>query len=117
VLPVWSLSSRSNSLISLIKDTSLVSVIAVIELMLAIKEPISTTFQPFPLYLGTAAIYWMISLSFEQIPRRMEMRVAYPLNSGQRNFPRRRQLGALPNHVSAHVCYYMPPMPDLVWPI
>ena len=70
--------SPSNSLISLIKDISLVSVIAVAELMLATKELIATTFQPFPLYLGAAAIYWMLSLSFEQIQKWMEKRVAYP---------------------------------------
>lgn len=34
------------------------SVIAVSELMLATKEVIATTFQPFPLYLAAAAIYW-----------------------------------------------------------
>ncbi len=47
--------SLSNSLIILIKDTSLVSVIAVSELMLATKEVIATTFQPFPLYLAAPA--------------------------------------------------------------
>ena len=41
---------------SLIKDTSLVSVIAVSELMLATREAIATTFQPFPLYIAAAAI-------------------------------------------------------------
>ena len=43
--------SLSNSLISLIKDTSLISVITVTELMLATKEVIAETFQPLPLYL------------------------------------------------------------------
>lgn len=38
--------SLSNSLISLIKDTSLISVITVTELMLATKEVIAETFQP-----------------------------------------------------------------------
>lgn len=70
--------SLSNSLISLIKDTSLVSVIAVTELMLATKELISTTFQPFPLYLAAAGIYWLLSLSFEQVQRRLERRLAFP---------------------------------------
>jgi cystine transport system permease protein len=70
--------SLSNSLISLIKDTSLVSVIAVTELMLATKELISTTFQPFPLYVAAAGIYWILSVSFEQIQRRMERRLAFP---------------------------------------
>ena len=67
--------SLSNSLISLIKDTSLVSVIAVNELMLATKEVIATTFQPFPLYLAAAAIYWAMSASFETLQRRLEARL------------------------------------------
>ncbi|CAN7169172.1 amino acid ABC transporter permease [Rhizobacter sp. LjRoot28] len=70
--------SLSNSLIGLIKDTSLISVIAVTELMLATKELISTTFQPFPLYLAAAGIYWGLSLAFERLQRHMERRLAFP---------------------------------------
>lgn len=70
--------SLSNSLISLIKDTSLVSVIAVTELMLATKELISTTFQPFPLYIAAAGVYWVLSLAFEQVQRLLERRLAFP---------------------------------------
>jgi cystine transport system permease protein len=67
--------SLSNSLISLIKDTSLVSVIAVSELMLATKEVIATTFQPFPLYLAAAAMYWAMSASFETLQAKLEVRL------------------------------------------
>jgi len=67
--------SLSNSLISLIKDTSLVSVIAVSELMLATREVIATTFQPFPLYLAAAAIYWAMSASFEVLQKKLELRL------------------------------------------
>jgi cystine transport system permease protein len=67
--------SMSNTLISLIKDTSLVSVITMTELMLATKEVIATTFQPLPLYLAAAAIYWCLSLAFEQLQRRFELRL------------------------------------------
>jgi L-cystine transport system permease protein len=67
--------SLSNSLISLIKDTSLVSVIAVSELMLATKEVIATTFQPFPLYLAAAAIYWAMSATFETLQTKLETRL------------------------------------------
>lgn len=67
--------SMSNTLISLIKDTSLVSVIALTELMLATKEAIATTFQPLPLYLAAAAIYWVLSLFFEGLQRRAERRL------------------------------------------
>lgn len=70
--------SLGNSLISLIKDTSLVSVIAVTELILATKELISTTFQPFPLYLAAAGVYWVLSLLFEQVQRVLEKRLAFP---------------------------------------
>jgi cystine transport system permease protein len=64
--------SMSNTLISLIKDTSLVSVITMTELMLSTKEVIATTFQPLPLYLAAAALYWCMSLAFETLQRRAE---------------------------------------------
>jgi len=67
--------SMSNTLISLIKDTSLVSVIALTELMLATKEAIATSFRPLPLYLAAAAIYWVLSLFFEGLQRRAERRL------------------------------------------
>ena len=67
--------SMSNTLISLIKDTSLVSVITVTELMLATKEVIATTFRPLPLYIAAAAIYWCLSLAFEALQRRAEKRL------------------------------------------
>lgn len=70
--------SLGNTLISLIKDTSLVSVIAVTELMLATKELISTTFQPLPLYLAAAAIYWLLSVLLEHAQQRLERRLALP---------------------------------------
>jgi cystine transport system permease protein len=67
--------AMSNTLISLIKDTSLVSVITMTELMLSTKEVIATTFQPLPLYLAAAAIYWVLSLLFEALQRRAEQRL------------------------------------------
>jgi len=66
--------AMSNTLISLIKDTSLVSVITMTELMLVTKELISVTFRPLPLYLAAAAIYWLLSLFFERLQRLAERR-------------------------------------------
>ena len=66
--------SMSNTLISLIKDTSLVSVITMTELMLVTKELISVTFRPLPLYVAAAIIYWILSLFFERLQRRAELR-------------------------------------------
>lgn len=67
--------SLSNTLISLIKDTSLVSVITVTELMLATKEVIAATFQPLPLYIAAAMVYWMLSVCFEMVQLRLERRL------------------------------------------
>ena len=67
--------SMSNTLISLIKDTSLVSVITVTELMLATKEVIATSFRPLPLYIAAAGVYWVLSLCFEVVQRRLEKRL------------------------------------------
>ncbi|AUA81106.1 amino acid ABC transporter permease [Pseudomonas aeruginosa] len=71
--------SLSNSLISLIKDTSLISVITVTELMLATKEVIAETFQPLPLYLAAAGIYWLLSALFERVQKALEDRLTAPL--------------------------------------
>ncbi|WP_171431385.1 amino acid ABC transporter permease [Pseudomonas aeruginosa] len=71
--------SLSNSLISLIKDTSLISVITVTELMLATKEVIAETFQPLPLYLAAAGIYWLLSALFERAQKALENRLTAPL--------------------------------------
>lgn len=67
--------SMSNTLISLIKDTSLVSVITVTELMLATKEVIATSFRPLPLYVAAACVYWALSLCFEVVQRHLEKRL------------------------------------------
>ncbi|HBO5132635.1 TPA: amino acid ABC transporter permease [Pseudomonas aeruginosa] len=71
--------SLSNSLISLIKDTSLISVITVTELMLATKEVIAETFQPLPHYLAAAGIYWLLSALFERVQKALENRLTAPL--------------------------------------
>ncbi|HBO6267884.1 amino acid ABC transporter permease [Pseudomonas aeruginosa] len=71
--------SLSNSLISLIKDTSLIFVITVTELMLATKEVIAETFQPLPLYLAAAGIYWLLSALFERVQKALENRLTAPL--------------------------------------
>lgn len=64
--------AMSNTLTSLIKDTALVSVITVTELMLVTKELISVTFRPLPLYVTAAVVYWLLSLFFEGVQRRAE---------------------------------------------
>jgi cystine transport system permease protein len=70
--------SLANSLISLVKDTSLVSVITVTELLRSAQEVIASTFQPLPLYLGVAAIYWVLCTALESLQRWLEDRLALP---------------------------------------
>ncbi|WP_414445012.1 amino acid ABC transporter permease [Burkholderia sp. 22PA0099] len=70
--------SLSNSLISLIKDTSLVSVITVTELLRSAQEIIASTYQPLPLYLAAAAFYWVLCQLLEWVQRWWERRLALP---------------------------------------
>ncbi|SAL21035.1 ABC transporter membrane protein [Caballeronia terrestris] len=70
--------SLSNSLISLIKDTSLVSVITVTELLRSAQEVIAATYQPLPLYLAAAFVYWVLCSILEFVQRRFERRLALP---------------------------------------
>lgn len=70
--------SLSNSLISLIKDTSLVSVITVTELLRSAQEIIASTYQPLPLYLAAAAVYWVLCQILELLQRSYERRLALP---------------------------------------
>ncbi|MBB6098631.1 cystine transport system permease protein [Deinobacterium chartae] len=65
----------ANSYISLIKDTSLVSVIAVTELLLSTRQAIARTLDPLPLYLAAAAIYWVLSTVFATLQDRLEARL------------------------------------------
>ena len=70
--------SLGNTLISLIKDTSLVSVITVTELLRSTQEAIASTFQPLPLYLTAAVIYWALSTVLARLQGMIETRCALP---------------------------------------
>ncbi|MGR3908501.1 amino acid ABC transporter permease [Burkholderia sp. SR8] len=70
--------SLGNTLVSLIKDTSLVSVITVTELLRSTQEVIAATFQPLPLYLAAAAIYWVLSTLLTRLQGRVETRLSLP---------------------------------------
>ncbi|THF85038.1 amino acid ABC transporter permease [Deinococcus sp. KSM4-11] len=70
------LPSLSNTLIGLVKDTSLVSVITVVELLRSAQLVIARTFEPFGPYLAAALIYWAISSLLELVQRALERRFA-----------------------------------------
>jgi polar amino acid transport system permease protein len=62
--------------ISLVKDTSLVSVIAITELLKSGREVITTSFSPFEILFCVAALYLMINLPLSKIASRLERRLA-----------------------------------------
>lgn len=65
-----------NMMIALLKESSLVSVIGVMELTLSSQRAISDSFRPFEFYLAAAAIYYVVNLTLEQAVRFSERRSA-----------------------------------------
>jgi polar amino acid transport system permease protein len=51
--------------------------VGVIDLMQAIQQVIGRTYQPLPLYVTGALIYFAINYALSLLARRLEMRFAY----------------------------------------
>jgi cystine transport system permease protein len=64
----------SNTFISLVKDTSLASLILVSELFRKAQEIAAPTFKFMPLYLEAAVLYWVICLVLSAGQSRLEGR-------------------------------------------
>lgn len=69
-----------NTYIGLLKDTSLVSVITVTELLYQTTLIIARTFQPLTLYLAAAAIYWIVCTIFITLLNWLEKRSSRHVN-------------------------------------
>ncbi len=65
-----------NMMIALLKESSLVSVIGVMELTLSSQRAISDSFRPFEFYIAAAAIYYILNLGLEYGVRNAERRSA-----------------------------------------
>lgn len=65
----------SNTFISLLKDTSLASVITVPELFLAAQRIAAVTYQPLVLYTEAAILYLLISSVLSYLQSRLEIRL------------------------------------------
>ncbi|MCV3238468.1 amino acid ABC transporter permease [Mesorhizobium sp. ZC-5] len=63
------------NMISLLKESSIVSVIGITELVHAAQLAISETYRPFEFYLVAAALYYVLNLVLEFGLRRVERRV------------------------------------------
>ncbi|ASJ55140.1 cysteine ABC transporter permease [Brevibacillus formosus] len=62
----------SNSFISLVKDTSLASVVLVPEMFRKAQEVVAATYEPLLVYAEAALIYWVICLVLSIIQDRIE---------------------------------------------
>jgi polar amino acid transport system permease protein len=71
-LPPW-----INSVTDAVKGSSLISLVGIVDLMLAAQQVIGRTYNPLPIYLLAAAIYFAINYSLSVTSRRLEARYAY----------------------------------------
>jgi polar amino acid transport system permease protein len=71
-LPPW-----INSVTDTVKGSALVSLVGIVDLMLAAQQVIGRTYEPMPVYLLAAAMYFAINYTLSMTSRRLESRFAY----------------------------------------
>lgn len=71
-LPPW-----INGVTDAIKGSALVSLLGVVDLMQAINEVIGRTYEPLPLYVLGAVMYFVINYSLSSLSRVLERRYSY----------------------------------------
>jgi His/Glu/Gln/Arg/opine family amino acid ABC transporter permease subunit len=72
------LPAYTNEFITMIKDSSLVSIIGVMELTLRGKIVIGLTFQPFVVYIFIAILYFIMTYVTSRVLRQIETKKAIP---------------------------------------
>ncbi len=71
-LPPW-----INTVVSTVQGSALVSLVGIVDLMLAIQQVIGRTFKPMPMYILGALIYFVINYALSLTSRFLEARFAY----------------------------------------
>lgn len=71
-LPPW-----INSVTDTVKGSALVSLLGIVDLMLAIQQVIGRTYEPMPFYILGAIIYLAINYALSSASRRLEAHFAY----------------------------------------
>jgi polar amino acid transport system permease protein len=71
-LPPW-----MNAVVDTVKGSALVSLVGIVDLMLAIQQVIGRTYIPMPLYVLGALMYFVINYSLSSASRALEARFAY----------------------------------------
>ncbi|MEH7415746.1 amino acid ABC transporter permease [Neobacillus drentensis] len=70
------LPSITNELITLLKNSSLVSVIAVVDLTRVGQQIVSTSYRPAEIYIAVALLYFLMNLAISQGSRYIERKTA-----------------------------------------
>jgi polar amino acid transport system permease protein len=71
-LPPW-----INSVTDAVKGSSLVSLVGIVDLMLAAQQVAGRTYEALPVYLVAAGMYFVINYGLSALSRRLEARFAY----------------------------------------
>jgi polar amino acid transport system permease protein len=71
-LPPW-----INAVVDTVKGSALVSLVGIVDLMLAIQQVIGRTYVPLPMYILGALMYFAINYTLSLTSRRLEARFAY----------------------------------------
>lgn len=77
---VVALPTLGNTLIGLMKGTSLAFVCAVVEITAAAKIIAGSNYRYFEVYLSLAIVYWFLTIIIEQIIKFIEKRISLPDN-------------------------------------
>jgi glutamine transport system permease protein len=78
----------ANNFVGIIKDSSLVGIIGVNELMRQSQIAVSLTFRPFELYTAAMVIYILLTLAIARLASFLEQRAARSLSVQTRRLPR-----------------------------
>lgn len=65
--------------VSLVKDSSLASVIAIAELTLRGGEAVARTFMSFEIWFTVALLYWLVTTALSALASGLERRLGYPV--------------------------------------
>jgi polar amino acid transport system permease protein len=71
-LPPW-----INNVTDMVKGSALVSLVGIVELLFAMKQVIGRVYEPMPIYIVGALIYFLINYSLSSLSRQLEARYAY----------------------------------------
>jgi polar amino acid transport system permease protein len=74
----WAIPPLGNEFITLLKDTSLLSVIAVAEILKAGQLYAGRTYAIFPTYVAIAIVYIVLTLSIANVLRYVERKLKVP---------------------------------------